>query len=696
MLESWQHAREAAASCGGCPCVSRITRSKGRRHATDGRENGNADSGLGEEDTSGAVSRPAVHVRAVWWGLWALVISALLSTPAYAVTTDILINGNTYLYPNGSPNHGQTGLGYMVVADDAYTAALAVLGKDGSSLTADQKALLSNESTGGAFYTFVESFKNLNQAPSPAWSSPEFTSGAGLTFGKGNVWIVTTNEGDIASAKEDYEVIEDGGTLGGGGGGPEIVGEFYQITSPTRFYPASGNNRNYILSNDVRYTNTTGKISNQLWLNDVLTLKVNKVLIDNAVENYTNRNPDVNINGFSLGVTYSNGYVTTLYIYVNPSNIVYKTENIVFPQESIDKFGTTITYIEKVTCENYISISVTNTNTSFDGNNITVLNGSNNSIYSGGEVLLQATLLYFGVVAEFEPVIPPTNWPEPENPTTDPFTPEVPTPQNPTVPVQPTPPTNPTVDPPTIVQVPTFGPDPTGTDYTPYLIDILHELQDFETLFVSTMNSLFAELESHCYHLRMALHNEIGYLAQSISYSLNNEITSLANYLHELFEWLAAQLQSDVVNQYDDSSVIYWLRRIWLQLGGSEPKVIDDAEGTGNFWLDLLQKLLEMIYGTGSDLVGDVVGFFEGLKDIFPFSIPWDVAAILGLLVGAPVTPSFDMTITEPLSNGVMRFQGDLHWMDGAMANVRQMELIAFTIYLLWRTRDVLDLLKVG
>lgn len=678
MLESWQHARETAASCGGCPCVSRITRSKGRRHATDGREYGNADTGLGEEDTTGAVSRPALHVRAVWWGLWALVLSALLCTPAYAVTTQILIDGNTYFYPidhpDYDPNHQRTGLGYMVVADDAYTAALAVLGKDGTSLTADQKALLSNESTGGAFYTFVESFKNLNQAPSPAWSSPEFTAGAGVTFGKGNVWIVTTNSGDIASATEDYEVIEDGGTLGGGGNN-EPIGNTYILTKSVlegnynRHIEYNGNN--YYLNN---YTASNGIITEENWPNgNSITIINNSTL---QLDEYT----DIFIYiTFNTNTTYRYNIII-----VKPNTYTITNENLLGYTIQLNA-GQRLYYVTG-------TVNVSDAGVPFNYNlTLTNLQSLGNS-YS----LNSTPSLYYRSVDSGTPIIPPTNWPEPEVPTTDPFTPEVPTPQNPTVPVQPTPPTNPTVDPPTVIQVPTQGPDPTGTDYTPYLIDILHELQDFETLFVSTMNSLFAELESHCYHLRMALHNEIGYLAQSFSYSLNTEITSLANYLHELFEWLAAQLQSDVVNEYDDSSVLYWLRRIWLQLGGSEPKVVSDDDGAGEFWLNVLKKLFDMMFDNGSQLIDDVVDFFDGLKEIFPFSIPWDVAAILGLLVAAPETPAVDLTITEPLSGGVMRFQGDLHWLDGSMGAVRQMELIAFTVYLLWRTRDVLDLFKVG
>lgn len=663
MLESWQHARETAASCGGCPCVSRITRSKGRRHATDGRECGNADTGLGEEDTSGAVSCPAVHVRAVWWGLWALVISALLCTPAYAVTTDILINGNTYLYPIGSPNYGQTGLGYMVVADDAYTAALAVLGKDGSSLTADQKALLSNESTGGAFYTFVESFKNLNQAPSPAWSSPEFTAGAGVTFGKGNVWIVSTNEGDIASAKEDYEVIEDGGTLGGGGGGIGTAitftnSDWWSTTNISEGYRTSNNQ--YIESN----------------------IEVTVLIPQSAIEFLSN---------------YSEYEYTLYYLLAGqrfwPQTISGNTVSFGIYKSAtpIDITGNSIRVQGPAFTGTYNMTGVANE--PFVINSFTSSTTRDNVSFTFNK---DRNVKYLKTEGDNNVIVPPTNWPDTEVPTTDPFTPEVPTPQNPTVPVQPTPPTNPTVDPPTVIQLPTQGPDPTGTDYTPYLIDIMHELQDFETLFVSTMNSLFAELESHCYHLRMALHNEIGYLAQSFSYSLNTEIGNLANYLHDLFEWLAAQLQSDVVNEYDDSSVLYWLRRIWLQLGGSEPKVVSDEDGAGEFWLNVLKKLFDMMFDNGSQLIDDVVDFFDGLKEIFPFSIPWDVAAILGLLVAAPETPAVDLTITEPLSGGVMHFQGDLHWLDGSMGAVRQMELIAFTVYLLWRTRDVLDLLKVG
>lgn len=80
--------------------------------------------------------------------------------------------------------------------------------------------------------------------------------------------------------------------------------------------------------------------------------------------------------------------------------------------------------------------------------------------------------------------------------------------------------------------------------------------------------------------------------------------------------------------------------------------------------VDVTTDLLDM----GVDEVGDYVGNLydmvdevtDSLSDKFPFSVPWDIAALLGLFASDPVTPVFDLPFKIPRIGVDYTFHVDL------------------------------------
>lgn len=82
---------------------------------------------------------------------------------------------------------------------------------------------------------------------------------------------------------------------------------------------------------------------------------------------------------------------------------------------------------------------------------------------------------------------------------------------------------------------------------------------------------------------------------------------------------------------------------------------------------------------------------FAKLKSKFPFSIPWDLLAILKLFQAAPLTPTFDITLSYPGISS-LELQYDLHDFDGVASVSRTCSLIMFTCGLLFNTKKFLSL----
>lgn len=103
--------------------------------------------------------------------------------------------------------------------------------------------------------------------------------------------------------------------------------------------------------------------------------------------------------------------------------------------------------------------------------------------------------------------------------------------------------------------------------------------------------------------------------------------------------------------------------------------------------LDLLDDLLDAIGGV-LDTLADAFG---ELTDVFPFSIPWDLAIIGGLLVHEPVTPVLDISLPRMGAQPVVLHVDLTTWNDAA-AIARGCELILFGVGLALNTREMMGI----
>lgn len=138
-----------------------------------------------------------------------------------------------------------------------------------------------------------------------------------------------------------------------------------------------------------------------------------------------------------------------------------------------------------------------------------------------------------------------------------------------------------------------------------------------------------------------------------------------------------------------------WLRGIYYKrdTSPSAPDPSIDPDGYGDWWGDLIGKLLKLL----PDGVTDFVDLLNQLKGVFPFSIPWDVSAILGLLAHDPVTPVFDLPLPTVTADGVATVPIHIDctpWNDLA-ALVRRCVFIWFAFSLALWTREGLRNLEV-
>jgi len=160
--------------------------------------------------------------------------------------------------------------------------------------------------------------------------------------------------------------------------------------------------------------------------------------------------------------------------------------------------------------------------------------------------------------------------------------------------------------------------------------------------------------------------------------------------MKSLAQWLAAQFDFSVSGgAWDDSTVVSWLKKIYWELQGrtkrnpTEPDVDNDLE----WWQKLLQIITDKLGALVTDFVGDVGDFLEAVKNRFPFSVPWDIAAYLALLGAAPQTPHFTFVI--PAIAGwwpEWEIDIDLSAFDSVAAVCRHMVLLLWAGCLIMKT----------
>lgn len=591
----------------------------------------------------------------------ALVAFCFVST-AYAVEgfNSVIYGPVSYTWQNVTYSQ------YGVIASNKYNAAAVALGYNPDNFSSEVKAKLSNSSTGGSFYIIAQEFEN----PDPDGLSvtvqgvaPGFWATAYGLYGQGNVWYAELTKTAITSATEDLQTILNGGSLGGGGGSQPSGDNYFIKADKTSFYQAG------VIDFDCICITTT----------QLETLEANA--------NYSNWNcyyaiaPSPNRFGW-----YGQFGIISSYPSLNSDgNLVSAQHNgyvIYTPDPSSN-----IRQIDGRTCldlRQYNFVQSSGTTATYD-----------------------FTVYYFyasrnGFEEYTDPVTPPTNWPD--NPTVGtPEPPEVPGPVNDT----------PTQQPigPTFVISPTF---PTYTEVTTmnYSVDL---------------QGILDAMNDHCIHLQDALHWNFDHFWTVLSTKWTNDLSTFKtfldgqfgwigdtivqqmeqtrDYLKELFEWLADQFAFESGGSYNDSTVISWLKKIYSKLGtGSNSRPTDpvaDPVETGS-WLDtLINNLLTALNDLFPGLLNQVGEFFGGalgnLTSKFPFSIPWDVAAILGLLAANPVAPSVTIPAYTVDAHGLTQagsYEIDLGDYDAAFGAVRLMMRIAFALYVCVHTKDFLDVIE--
>lgn len=243
-----------------------------------------------------------------------------------------------------------------------------------------------------------------------------------------------------------------------------------------------------------------------------------------------------------------------------------------------------------------------------------------------------------------------------------PPSPDVPTPDPPTVPTVPSSPTiSPTINQNVVNQTTT-----TTVDLTP-ILDAIRLVNDNIDEFDANVRS---EIGSCCTNMR-------------------NLLDAWFRYFGDWLQTISGQL--DEWNRYilqELRKANLWLEGIFYKSGGGSGSAPDMAAQPTSWW-DWLGGILSGLLGDLPAAVSALSGSFDGLHNLFPFSLPWDLAAMLALLVSEPVTPVFDLPLPFA-ADGVTMVHIDLSPWDGVMSAVRSVMLLVFALGLLLRTRELL------
>lgn len=194
---------------------------------------------------------------------------------------------------------------------------------------------------------------------------------------------------------------------------------------------------------------------------------------------------------------------------------------------------------------------------------------------------------------------------------------------------------------------------------------------------------------------------------------INGNLDELDTHLVGFINWAAKALKSlydmqygwfgNISQQLDDwgnevwqqvNTANKWLEGIFWKLGESSSSEPDMSIKPKDWW-EWLGDILGNLLGDLPAALSELTGAFQGLRNLFPFSIPWDLAVMLAMFVTEPVTPVFDVPIPFA-ADGVAYVHVDLSAWDGVMVAVRSVELATFAAGLALRTRDMLKNLEVS
>ena len=608
--------------------------------------------------------------------------------------------------------------GVQVYAGNKFNAALCVLGFDAydSRFTNDVKAYLSNESTGGSFYEFSNLFTNNNEPSFVGFDAYNisFQTAIGTSnrlYGAEFVWIARYTDTLRQAAYARVQEVLNGNT--GGGSSSPLPDDGTYVTLPLTLYDASplsydSNNNKWIYS-----SSDNGNYAYSLG-NDKYYLKqyANTHNV-NTASNFSIRMPKTSIQqlvtqlealGWDDGKIFIN-------LQVNPPNygIKFYFVHSSTLQRATDSDGYFYGYSIANGTEAYLVYVQTNSfrmpstwpSTLSDLTNALTFNIGNYSskrtwtnypyglIYDTSQT---ASIMFDGDgVSGDTPIVPPTQWPDP-----DPVTPTEP----PTVPDPPTTttPTEPTIPNIGIPQLPNIGltTEPTyqTADLTAVLDAMAEHCQHLQTCMIECFDSYYSSITQFEKSLQ---ENQKEFLRSWFRVTIDTIrdcFDDLSDYLQRLFTWLADQMDFTFTGgDFDDSSIVWWLKQIYSKLGsGTTVRPTDpvvDPKGIGDWFDQLIKNFVLDLLALGQDFLADVVEMFRQLTTKFPISIPWDILAILTLFAAEPETPvlnipQYALTGVNTISQ-VGTYVIDLQDYDGVMSVVRNVEKVVFAFWLCWK-----------
>ena len=179
---------------------------------------------------------------------------------------------------------------------------------------------------------------------------------------------------------------------------------------------------------------------------------------------------------------------------------------------------------------------------------------------------------------------------------------------------------------------------------------------------------------------------------------INENIVNLMGNINEWFGWLDSELEL-LLKQLRDFqwAVTSWLQMIYDNMGNagssnSTTTINNYAQDPEGFW-DKLSEILAALFAQLPTSLQDLLTQFGRLTGVFPFSLPWDLYAMLALFVHSPTTPVFDFPVPWMNQQHYQLIHVDLSVFNDVASSVRTMELVAFALDLVFMTPKML---KVG
>lgn len=630
-------------------------------------------------------ARASAPIRALVAVFVALLSVHFMSGTAYADSVNAEIISGPSVVPFADM------YGASIAAPDRYTAAAMLMGYGPESISGwddDVKSKLSNAGTGGQFYVFannsVQNYFDITEHTGIFQDFFNFVGGAFWNTAQSlygnNLWAALYTPAELASAKADLERVLSGEDIGGGsGGGSGGVAPNFPLTvtlEPGEKTKTTVTNEFWFYFGNRIYTNDVSKI--QVNLTNSIQLPSGDFDMFVVVYPSNSNNTPAKIHIFLIPV--GEGEIRT----ENGLTGVYLKSKVTYYRkyEQTVPSGTPYSFTDHVLTFSY----------DISGAAFWSVSGSVGYISNAAETNGSTRGFFFSSV-NAEPVVPPTNWPD--------------EPSAPTPPELPEPGTDPIVTPTPWAPVisPTFDFDlnittePNSNDLIDWVKKIYFELRSFHT----DAQDWFDEVGKGIDGVVKAVDDaqkQIYSELQTIDDTLRDEGQKIRDYMYQMFHWLKDQLnfQNDTFN---DSNIVYWLKRIWSKLGNGDINVrptdpTTDPTGVWDWLIKLIQNFLIGLASSANDLISEMADLVSQVMHEFPFSIPWDIAAFLAAFAAAPITPDVDVTI--PAIEGWWGetvISIDLSPYDTAAAAVRAMEKILFAAFLAWKSKDLLEFMDV-